>query len=159
MPRTSLINYRDSINQPTLDHTMWIEKHHIFVVETLFKVNCTMDMGNYTFTHDVYALDRKNSTRFWANVIIDEEQSKEVLTLRNLAGFLVAKTVICRSFLILVIASVHCTLSYVYWQWRIDAVYSATNCSILKIPVTASHKNGVFTVNQFCELTTNWPQY
>ncbi len=35
---------------------MWVETYHIFVVITLDKVNWTIDMGNYTFTRDVYVL-------------------------------------------------------------------------------------------------------
>jgi hypothetical protein len=47
------------------------------VVANLVQVNCTMDLGNYTFTRDVYVLDR--------SVILDVEQSKEVLTFEKVS--------------------------------------------------------------------------
>jgi hypothetical protein len=52
-------------------------EYHISVVVNLVQVNCTMDMGNYTFTRDVYVLDR--------SVIFDVEQSKEVLTFEKVS--------------------------------------------------------------------------
>ena len=71
---------------------MWVETHHIFVVVTLLvKVNCTMDMGNYTFTCDVYVLDRRTAHDFAKTSFSMWSSQRKFWLLRNLAGFLVAK--------------------------------------------------------------------
>ena len=89
---------------------MWVETYHIVVGVTLSKLTALW-IWAITLRSCCLRTGQKDCTRFCKNVILDVEQSKKVLALRNLAGFLVAKnrySPVVPDFWSLLLYTVHC---------------------------------------------------